>query len=89
MMARRLVCSTSGHEYYAATWRENVLDNAVVAEIANLPLKPGSHTLEVYTLDPAVTLDRFEIRFVGASKGYGPCLRRGSFDRGALKRGGA
>lgn len=61
-----------GHEYYAATWRENVLDNAVVAEIANLPLKPGSHTLEVYALDPAVTLDRFEIRFVGASKGYGP-----------------
>jgi hypothetical protein len=49
-----------------------VLDNAVVAEVANLPLKPGSHTLEVYALDPAVTLDRFEIRFVGASRGYGP-----------------
>ncbi|MGO4376633.1 glycosyl hydrolase 115 family protein [Pseudoduganella sp. RAF53_2] len=61
-----------GREYYAATWRQNVLDNEVAAEIPNLPIKPGNHTLEVYALDPAVTLDRFEVRFVGASKGYGP-----------------
>lgn len=61
-----------GREYYAAAWRQSVLDNEVSAEIANLPWQAGSHTLEVYALDPAVTLDRFELRFTGSSKGYGP-----------------
>ncbi len=56
--------------YYGAKWRQNVLDNAAVVELHDLPLKPGSHTLEVYALDPGVTLDRFEIRMAGAAQAY-------------------
>jgi len=59
-------------EYYGAKWRQNVLDNAAVVEIHDVPLKPGSHTLTVYALDPGVTLDRFEIDFAGASSAYSP-----------------
>ncbi|MDX3899271.1 MAG: glycosyl hydrolase 115 family protein [Sphingobium sp.] len=58
--------------YYGAKWRENVLNNTAVAELHDLPLKPGSHHMEVYALDPGVVLDRFEIRFTGASEAYGP-----------------
>jgi hypothetical protein len=59
-------------EYYAATWRDNVMTNTAVVEIPNLPLKPGRHTLAVYALDPGVTLDRFEVAFKGSSPAYGP-----------------
>lgn len=48
------------------------MSNTAVVEIPNLPLRPGSHTLRVYALDPGVTLDRFEIAFKGASSAYGP-----------------
>jgi len=58
--------------YYGAKWRQNVLDNAAVVELHDVPLKPGSHTLTVYALDPGVTLDRFEIGFAGSSQAYGP-----------------
>ena len=58
--------------YYGAKWRQNVLDNAAVAELPALPLKPGSHTLEVVALDPGLILDRFEIRLAGAAQAYGP-----------------
>jgi hypothetical protein len=56
--------------YYGAAWRENVLTNTAVAELHDVPLKPGSHRLDVYALDPGVTLDRFEIRFSGAGRAY-------------------
>ena len=59
-------------EYYAATWRDNVMSNTAVVEIPDLPLKPGRHTLAVYVLDPGVTLDRFEVAFKGSSPAYGP-----------------
>ena len=71
-MGPRPACSTSPAAYYGAKWRQNVLDNAAVADSAEQPLAPGSHRLEVYALDPGVTLDRFEIRFVGADQAYGP-----------------
>jgi hypothetical protein len=58
--------------YYGARWRQNVLDNAAVAELHDLAVKPGSHTLSVWALDPSVTLDRFELVFAGASQAYGP-----------------
>lgn len=58
--------------YYGAKWRQNVLDNAAVVELHDVPLKPGPHTLEIYALDPGVTLDRFEIRLAGAAQAYGP-----------------
>jgi hypothetical protein len=58
--------------YYGAKWRENVLDNAAVVAIHDVPLKPGAHVLTVAALDPGVTLDRFEIRFAGAADAYGP-----------------
>ena len=58
--------------YYGAKWRQNVLDNAAVVELPDVPLKPGSHILEVHALEPGVTLDRFEIRFAGAAQAYGP-----------------
>jgi hypothetical protein len=59
-------------EYYAAKWRQNVLDNATAVEIHDIAIKPGTHTLTVYALDPGVTLDRFEVTFNGASTPYGP-----------------
>ena len=58
--------------YYGAKWRQNVLDNASVVELHDVPIKPGSHTLTVYALDPGITLDRFEIVFAGASTAYDP-----------------
>ena len=58
--------------YYGARWRQNVLDNAAVAEIHDLHIAPGSHTLTVWALDPGITLDRFEIAFEGSSAHYGP-----------------
>ena len=58
--------------YYGAKWRRNVLDNAAVVELHDMTLKPGGHTLEVYALDPGVTLDRFEIGFAGAGRTYDP-----------------
>ena len=57
-------------DYYGAKWRQDVLDNAAVAELHDVPLKPGGHTLTVTALDPGVTLDRFEIRFAGAGQAY-------------------
>jgi hypothetical protein len=59
-------------EYYAATWRQNVMTNAAVVQMPDLPLQPGRHTLGVYVLDPGVTLDHFEVVFKGASPAYGP-----------------
>lgn len=56
--------------YYGARWRQNVLDNASVVEWHDVPMAPGSHTLEVVALDPGVTLDRFEIRMAGAHEAY-------------------
>jgi len=69
------------NEYYAATWRENVMNNTAVAEIRDIPFKPGKHTLTVYALDPGVTLDRFEIAFKGASSAYGPIPETRIVDR--------
>jgi hypothetical protein len=69
------------NEYYAATWRENVLTNTAVVEIPNLPMKPGRHTLAVTALDPGVTLDRFEVVFKGASPAYGPIPETRIVDR--------
>lgn len=58
--------------YYGAKWRQNVLDNAAVVALHDVPIAPGSHTLTVTALDPGVTLDRFEIDFAGSSHAYGP-----------------
>jgi hypothetical protein len=58
--------------YYGARWRQNVLDNAATAELSDVAIKPGNHTLDIYALDPGVTLDRFEISFIGAARAYGP-----------------
>ncbi len=58
------------NEYYAATWRENVLTNNALLEIHDVPLKPGRHTIKVYALDAGVTLDRLEVVFKGASPAY-------------------
>lgn len=59
-------------EEFSAQWRKNDLRNAAVAKIIGQHIKPGSHTLTVYALDPGVTLDRFEIDFTGSSPAYGP-----------------
>ena len=58
--------------YYGAKWRQNVLDNAAIVALHDVPIAPGSHTLTVTALDPGVTLDRFEIDFAGSSHAYGP-----------------
>jgi len=58
--------------YYGSKWRQGVLDNTAVAELHDLSIKPGSHILTVWALDPGVILDRFEIAFVGSSPHYGP-----------------
>lgn len=56
--------------YYGAKWRQNVLDNAAVVALHDIPLEPGSHTLTVTALDPGVTLDRVEIDLAGSSYAY-------------------
>lgn len=58
--------------YYGARWRQNVLDNAAVVALHDVPIAPGSHTLTITALDPGVILDRIEIDFAGASHGYDP-----------------
>jgi Glycosyl hydrolase family 115/Gylcosyl hydrolase family 115 C-terminal domain len=58
--------------YYGAKWRQGVLNNTAVVELHDLSLKPGSHTLTVWALDPGVILDRFEIAFTGSAPHYGP-----------------
>jgi hypothetical protein len=68
-------------EYYAATWRDNVMTNTAVVEIPGLPLQPGRHTLAVHVLDPGVTLDRFEVTFKGSSPAYGPIPESRVVDR--------
>jgi hypothetical protein len=57
---------------FSQAWREHVLTNKAVERLANLRLAPDAHTLRVYALDPGVTLDRFEIAFMGAPQVYGP-----------------
>jgi hypothetical protein len=57
---------------FSAAWREHAMTNEAVETVPNLQLRPGVHTLTVYALDPGVTLDRFEIAFMGAHHSYGP-----------------
>jgi hypothetical protein len=57
---------------FSAAWQQHVMANAAVKKIHGLDLKPGTHTLTVYALDPGVTLDRFEVAFTGAPVAYGP-----------------
>jgi hypothetical protein len=52
-------------------WKQNVLSNTAVREIEGLNLKPGMHTLKLYAIDPGVIIDRFEVRFDGATPRYG------------------
>jgi len=58
------------NEYYAATWRQNVLTNTALLEIHDVPIQPGRHTIKVWALDAGVTLDRLEVVFKGASSAY-------------------
>ena len=57
---------------FSAAWREHVLSNKAVAQVHDLRLAPGLHTLTVHALDPGVILDRFELAFAGAAPAYGP-----------------
>ncbi|MGB8031761.1 MAG: hypothetical protein WCF30_19070 [Terracidiphilus sp.] len=57
---------------FSAKWREHAISNTAIETVPNLVLKPGEHTLNVYALDPGVTLDRFEIAFTGAHEAYDP-----------------
>jgi hypothetical protein len=57
---------------FSHAWREHVLSNSSIQNLPNLRLAPGTHTLEVYALDPGVVLDRFEIAFDGAPHAYAP-----------------
>ncbi|KQX01254.1 hypothetical protein ASC94_00995 [Massilia sp. Root418] len=52
-------------------WKNNVLTNSAVRNIALPDLAPGPHTLKVLALDPGFILDRIEIAFDGAPKYYG------------------
>ncbi|MEO7889758.1 MAG: glycosyl hydrolase 115 family protein [Vicinamibacterales bacterium] len=52
-------------------WRENVLSNTAVRSLSFKLLKPGTHELKIYALDPGVVLDRIEIDLDGAPKHYG------------------
>jgi Glycosyl hydrolase family 115/Gylcosyl hydrolase family 115 C-terminal domain len=51
-------------------WKQNVLRNSAIKEIALQPLKPGRHTLRVYAVDPGVVLDRMVIRFNNKQTSY-------------------
>ena len=52
-------------------WKRNVLSNTAVRAAALPRLKPGRHTLQVYALDPGVTLDRIDVVLDGAPDLYG------------------
>lgn len=57
---------------FSEAWREHALTNEAIETMGNLKLRPGTHTLTIYGLDPGVTLDRFELDFTGAPSAYGP-----------------
>ena len=52
-------------------WRENVLTNTAVREIALKRLTAGPHELRVYPLDPGVMLDRIEVDLYRVPYHYG------------------
>ncbi len=51
-------------------WRENVLSNSAVRNIALPMLSSGVHTLTVRALDPGVVLDHIEVDLDGAAAHY-------------------
>ncbi|WP_276483004.1 glycosyl hydrolase 115 family protein [Paraflavitalea pollutisoli] len=52
-------------------WKQNVLSNTTVRQIAWPSLLPGKHRLTIYAIDPGVILDRILIRFGNAAPAYG------------------
>jgi hypothetical protein len=56
---------------FSQRWQANVERNAAIGEVPNLKLAPGLHEVTVRALDPGVTLDRLEIAFTNAPRGYG------------------
>jgi hypothetical protein len=57
---------------FSDAWREHAMTNEAIEKVPDLQLAPGAHTLTIYALDPGLTLDRFEIAFMGAPQSYGP-----------------
>ena len=55
-------------------WREAVLCNTAVRTLSFKMLKPGSHEMKVYELDPGVVLDRIVVatHFVNRSRPWIP-----------------
>ncbi|RZA32749.1 MAG: hypothetical protein EOP92_24450 [Lysobacteraceae bacterium] len=52
-------------------WKQNVLSNMAVRSMSIAQLKPGTHRLRVYALDPGVVLDRIDVVMDGAPQYYG------------------
>jgi hypothetical protein len=56
---------------FSQRWQANVERNAAIGEVPNLKLAPGLHEVTERALDPGVTLDRLEVAFTNAPRGYG------------------
>lgn len=56
---------------FSQRWQANVERNAAIGEVTNLKLASGMHEVTVRALDPGVTLDRLEVAFTNAPRGYG------------------
>jgi hypothetical protein len=52
-------------------WKQNVLSNMALRTSTVTQLRPGTHTLRVYALDPGVVLDRIDVVLDGAPDYYG------------------
>lgn len=51
-------------------WKQNVLRNSAIKTWKGKPLKPGKHTLKIYTIDPGVVLDRILVSFDDVPQSY-------------------
>ena len=51
-------------------WKQNVLRNRAEKKVTMPLLKPGKHTLRIYSVDPGVILDEIRIDLGGLKKAY-------------------
>ena len=62
---------TSNSTARTEEWKQNVLSNSAIRTVTGFQLKPGKHTLTIYSVDPGVILDRFVIDLGGFKPAYG------------------
>ncbi|MDI3319274.1 glycosyl hydrolase 115 family protein [Pinibacter soli] len=51
-------------------WKQNVLRNNAIRKLSYNRMKPGSHTLKIFAVDPGFILDRIAINLGGLKQAY-------------------